>query len=106
MIAAWSGWTRGLAGKGGEKGEDGGFVAVELGLEFSEVLEFLFATDAGKDFNGEGGAVEVAVEVEDVDFAGEYALVADGGADADVEHAGVGVVAEVYAYGVDADGGE
>ena len=93
-----------LAVEGGEEGEDGGFVAAKLGLKLGQVLEFLFSADTGEYFNGEGGTVKIAVEVEDVDFAGEYALVADGGADADVEHAGVGFVAEVDAHGVDTDG--
>ena len=64
------------------------FVGGELEGEGYGVVEMLDVADAGEEFDTDSLAVEVAVEVEDVDFEGALGL-AEGGLGTEVGHGDV-----------------
>ncbi len=88
--------------------ESGGIdVESDLGLECVERRELLFRPELLDELHLDLGAVEVAAEVEEVDFeAGNGTAGVDGGAEAEVEDGEVIGVAEPDAGGVDAVGRE
>ena len=64
----------------------GGAVALELRLQFVQRGEMDFVAETTEEGDGEGQAVDVFVETQDVGFDGGEGA-ADGGAEADVRHA-------------------
>lgn len=77
-------------------------VAGELGAEFVDAAEFEFEAEEFDELEGDGFAVDVAVEVEDVHFHRELCAVVEGGAHAHVHHALVPLIVHFHHHGVSA----